>query len=313
MDTENASPINDISRETITKLNKPQKIGIGFCAVLAFLVFFNFFFLSAPSDFPIGGTFEIGKGMSLRKVSGSLKNENFIRSRTVFEALVILRGGEGEIRQSTYSFEGRLPVYEVARRILRGDHRTPPVVVTVPEGFDVAEIADLIVTKLSNFDRSKFLGEAQNHEGYLFPDTYFFFTDADEDDVVGSMQRNFEKKIAPLRRDIESSGRSERDIITMASLIEGEAKGELDRATISGILWKRLDRGIALQVDVAPITYKERGLPESPIGNPGLASIEASIHPESSPYLYYLHDKEGEIYYAKSFAEHQKNISRYLR
>lgn len=99
----------------------------------------------------------------------------------------------------------------------------------------------------------------------------------------------------------------------MASILEREAKGDQDREQISGILWKRLSIGMALQVDAAPETYKERGLPDSPIGNPGLESIYASLYPKTTPYLYYLHDKQGMIHYARSFAEHKANIAKYLK
>ena len=114
-------------------------------------------------------------------------------------------------------------------------------------------------------------------------------------DSIRSRVGTFNKKIESLLPDIEASDNTEKDIIIMASLIEGEAKGEGDRGFISGILWKRLRIGMALQVDVALETYETKGLPSSPIGNPGLLSIAASIHPEESPYLYYLHDKDGKL------------------
>ncbi len=127
------------------------------------------------------------------------------------------------------------------------------------------------------------------------------------------MSKNFDKKIGPLLGEFGSFGKSEREIIIMASLVEREAKGDEDRAVISGILWKRLEIGMPLQVDAAPITYKERGLPKSPISNPGLLAIDATIHPELSPYLYYLHDKDGIIHYARNFEEHKANRLKYLK
>ena len=95
--------------------------------------------------------------------------------------------------------------------------------------------------------------------------------------------------------------------------MEREAKGEADRGFISGILWKRLGIGMPLQVDAVPSTYNTKGLPKSPIANPGLMSIKTAIYPEESPYLYYLHDKEGKIHYAKNFTEHKANIAKYLK
>ncbi|KKR62480.1 MAG: Aminodeoxychorismate lyase [Parcubacteria group bacterium GW2011_GWA2_40_37] len=281
--------------------------------VIAFLVFLYVFPLSPPADFPAGIIFRVEHGSSLRSVSLKLKEENIIRSRLVFETFVILLGREKRVIEADYYFENKFPVYEVARRIGKGEHHLAPVVVTIPEGFDAVQIADAFVPKLVNFDKSKFLSEAAGLEGYLFPDTYFFQRTDTETDVIKSMRANFEKKMLSLKSDIALSGRTQREIIVMASLIEGEAKGEVDQALISGILWKRISIGMPLQVDAAFVTYKTKGLPGSPIGNPGMEALQAAIHPKSSPYLYYLHDKNGEIHYAKLFSEHRQNVEKYLK
>lgn len=282
-------------------------------SIVAFLVFFHFLFLNAPTDFPLGTIVKIEPGMSLQSVSLKLKNEHIIRSRLAFEAFVIIFGREKRVISTDYYFENKLPVYEIARRISKGEHHIAPIVVTIPEGFDINQIADTVAPKLENFDRDKFLLEAKKLEGYLFPDTYFFLTNADEGDVISSMSDNFGKKITPLFPEIVSSGKTGKDIIIMASIVEREAKGDIDRGVISGILWKRLSIGMPLQVDAALQTYKVKGLPKSPIGNPGLLAIKVAIHPQSSPYLYYLHDKDNNIHYAKSFSEHRENISKYLK
>ena len=281
--------------------------------VIAFLVFLYVFPLSPPADFPAGIIFRVEHGSSLRSVSLKLKEENIIRSRLVFETFVILLGREKRVIEADYYFENKFPVYEVARRIGKGEHHLAPVVVTIPEGFDAVQIADAFVPKLVNFDKSKFLSEAAGLEGYLFPDSYFFQRTDTETDVIKSMRANFEKKMLSLKSDIALSGRTQREIIVMASLIEGEAKGEVDQALISGILWKRISIGMPLQVDAAFVTYKTKGLPGSPIGNPGMEALQAAIHPKSSPYLYYLHDKNGEIHYAKLFSEHRQNVEKYLK
>lgn len=270
------------------------------------------FFLNSPIDFPTGSITSINQGESLRSVSLKLKENHIIRSRTVFEAFVIIYGTEKHVISADYFFENKLPVYEVARRIAKGERHLAPVKVTIPEGFNIFDIALLFSSKLPTFNKDKFLLEAKAFEGYLFPDTYFFFTTDGEGQVIKSMSENFKKKIATLKPKIIASGKTEKEIIIMASLIEGEAKGENDRAFISGILWKRLKLGMALQVDSAPETYKVRGLPKNPIGNPGLKATLASIEPKASPYLYYLHDKDGKIHYAKSFTEHRANIKKYL-
>ncbi len=280
--------------------------------VIVFLVFFYFLFLSAPSSFVPKTVVSIEPGTSLHSVSDVLKKDNVIRSRVAFEFFMILFGGEKHLISADYLFENQLPVWQVAFRVANGEHHMPPVSMTIPEGFNVNQIADLAVSKLKNFNKVRFLLQTKDLEGYLFPDTYFFLTSANDMDVRNSMNDNFKKKINPLLPKIISSGKSEKDIIIMASVIEREAKGDTDREVIAGILWKRIAIGMPLQVDAAPETYKTRGLPKSPIGNPGLLSIESAISPQNSPYLYYLHDKNGNIHYAKTFAEHQANIRKYL-
>lgn len=289
-----------------------QKIFVSF-GVLVFLVLFYFLFLSAPFDFPAGTVFKLEQGMNLHSVSLKLKEEHFIRSRIIFEALVIIFGSGEKVISTNYYFESKLPVYKIAMRLAYGKHYMAPIWVTIPEGYNNKEIAQTFANKLENFDEAQFLLDAEKEEGYLFPDTYFVLATNNEKDVFLSMRKNFDRKIEPLLPEIAAFKKSERQIIIMASIIEKEAKGDNDRTIISGILWKRISLGMALQVDAAPQTYKNKGLPTDPIGNPGLLSIKAAIHPESSPYLYYLHDKNGNIHYAKTFAEHRKNISLYLK
>ena len=291
---------------------KPKTTLYLFGAVLL-LGFLHSLLLSPPAEFPVGSTISIEKGSSLEKVSLLLKENKVIRSRVAFEFFVITFGGEKRIKPAFYFFEAPLPVFSVAWRIGGGKFYMAPVAVTIPEGFDLEQIADVFTKKLPNFNQEQFLTSATDLEGYLFPDTYFFLNTDGAKEAIEAMSKNYEKKIEPLRPEITASGRTEHQIITMASIIEGEANGSEDRRLISGILWKRFKIGMALQADVAPITYKERGLPPSPIGNPGLEAIKAAIHPESSPYLYYLHDQEGNIHYAKNFTEHKANKIKYLK
>jgi UPF0755 protein len=287
-------------------------LGLAVFLLLSYLLLF-----SAPGNFKPGTIVTIEPGMSLRGVSYVLKNEGIIRSRTAFEAFIIIYDGEKHVVSADYLFEGRAPVWQVARRLESGERHLAPVKATVPEGFNILEISELFDVKLSNFNKEAFLAAAIDREGYLFPDTYFFFTTDTEVDVIRSLSDNFEKKISSLRPQILAAQnltkRTEREIIIMASIIEKEAKGGVDRGHISGILWKRVDLGMPLQVDAALETYKTKGLPKAPISNPGMSALEAAIHPQSSPYLYYLHDKEGNIHYAKDFAEHRQNVLKYLQ
>ncbi len=294
---DNTLPIMDPGRELPAPNPKFDKKYYYAAGIIIFALG-CFFLLSAPSSFPEGAIVNISEGDSLRGISLKLKNENIIRSRTAFEAFVILYGGERHLIPSDYLFEERTSVYEVARRISYGDRHLAPISVTIPEGFTISEIAAIFPLKLSNFSKEKFLEIAKGKEGYLFPDTYFFLSGDNEEDAIRLMGDNFEKKFAPLRASIAAQNKTDSEIIIMASLIEGEANGDI---------------GMPLQVDVALETYKVRGLPKSPIGNPGLASIKAAINPVKSNYLYYLHDKEGNIHYATNFEEHKANKAKYLK
>jgi UPF0755 protein len=176
--------------------------------IFLFLGFFIYYFLfSPPSDFPSNAVIKIEKGESLRSVSALLKKEHIIRSRVVFESFVIIFGGELHIKFADYLFDKKIPVWRVAWRIKEGDRNMAPVSVTIPEGFDRNEIADTFAKELSSFSKINFLNETKDKEGYLFPDTYFFLSDANEKDVIELMLGNFDKKITPILPEIKKSGK----------------------------------------------------------------------------------------------------------
>ncbi len=282
-------------------------------SLIFFLVFVYSLSFGAPKNFPTKSLINVKEGASLRSISKDLEMRNVIRSRVMFETFAIILGGEKNVAFGDYFFENKLPVFEVARRLVNGERHLARIKVTIPEGFNINEISEVFVLNLTNFNADKFLLEAKTYEGYLFPDTYFFLTGGDEEDVLRSMSDNFEKKMTPIRPEIISLNKAEKEIITMASLIEEESRGDIDRAIISGILWKRIAIGMPLQVDAERDTYENIGLPENPISNPGMASIMAAINPQKSPYLYYLHDKEGNIHYASNFEDHKLNKQKYLK
>ena len=114
-------------------------------------------------------------------------------------------------------------------------------------------------------------------------------------------------------QNIKPPLKNENDVLTLASILEGEAKTKEDMEIISGILLARFSIGMPLQVDVDMDTYKVKGLPFMPLNNPGLVAINAALHPISSEYLYYLTGKDGKMYYSKTFEEHKRNIKKYLK
>ncbi len=289
---------------------------IFFCLIVV-LCFIYIGLFKHPATLNTETTIYIEEGQSLRSVSELLKRESVIKSKAIFEMLVVANGGEKRILPGEYKFY-KNSVFDVARIISGGERSLAPIKVTIPEGFDVNDIANIFSSKLIKFNKEKFLASAKEKEGYLFPDTYFFLNIDNEDDVILYLTRNFEEKTKAIFEDMPQKNSqgleiNKKEIIVMASIIEKEAKGNGDRELISGILWKRLKIGMPLQVDAAPNTYNEKGLPVKPISNPGIASIKAAIYPEDSPYLYYLHGFDGDIHFAKTFDEHRQNKLKYLR
>jgi UPF0755 protein len=250
---------------------------------------------------------------SLQKISNILGEKEVVRYPYLFKILVTIFSGDKHIPNGDYLFKNNESLLNVSWQVGRGIHGISPIKITLKEGVTNNDMAKVISSKLISFNTEIFLSDERSKEGYLFPDTYFFFPMSTTDEIVSEISTNFKKRISLLNNDIKSSGRNLSDIITMASILEKEAKGKNDGAIISGILWKRIKLGMLLQVDAAPDTYKNVGLPSSPISNPGLSSIGYAIHPEESPYLFYLHDSNGQVHYATTFSEHKSNIARYLK
>ncbi len=267
-----------------------------------------------PSDFPEGGgIFTVSPGQSLKSVGTELVAAHYIRSRMILATLVTFFGGEHNISPGDYSFSAGESALGIARQIATGSHGLDPIKITVPEGDTVQEIGDILAKKLPGFDEAAFLTSAKPDEGYLFPETYFFYPKTSIDDIRKEMKSMFQRKTADLLSASTLGSRKASDIVIMASLVEREAHGDDDRAVIAGILTNRLNLGMPLQVDASPETYTHKGLPSDPIANPGLEAIKAALDPAKTDYLYYLHDAHGTIHYAKTYAEHQRNIKKYLK
>ncbi len=234
-----------------------------------------------------------------------------MRSATLFRMAVIIFGAERGVQAGNYYLPQKESSLRLAWRMVRGIRDLMPIKITIPEGFTVKEISALFDERFPLFDHAAF--ETSAPEGYLFPDTYFVYVDATASSTSGFFQDNFHKKVDPLKEEIKASEHSIYNIIVLASILEAETKTPEDRALVSGIMWKRLKIDMPLQVDSAPDTYKTKGLPPTPINNPGLEAIKAAIHPKDSPYLYFISDKEGKIHYAKTLDEQTANINKYLK
>lgn len=277
--------------------------------VFGSLFLFNLIFALAfmvPGNFPEGSIVTVRKGAGLTELAHELQGQNVIRSAFWFRIATIALGGEYGVQAGDYSLKERENGVRLAWRMVKGMHEIDTVKVTIPEGFTNEEIAKLFDERFVNFDEDIFLALAE--QGYMFPDTYYIQVNITSGGVIELLMGNFERRISTLESDFASTTHSLDEIIIMASIIEAEVRSQEDREMVSGILWDRLRIGMPLQVDPAPETYKERGLPAKPINNPGLSSIRAALNPKDSPYLYFLSGNDGKTYYARTLEEHNKNI-----
>ena len=325
----------ELLKKYIRKQPKLYKELLMFLLITSLFVVFEHFLISPPADFPQDTLITIQEGSSLQEISLFLEQEKVVRSAALLQFFAILFKGDQRILAGDYVFKEKLSVFLVAHRLVTGDYKVTPIKITIPEGLTIEEIAYILTESLLQFDKEKFLQLTEGKEGYLFPDTYLFFPSVEMEQIIKKMSLNFQRKITPLEGVIAGSGYSLKEIITMASLIEKESRDAEERRVISGILWKRLEERMLLQVDASFLyingkgtfdltkedlaidspynTYKYLGLPPSPINNPGLDAIAAALYPEESDYLFYLHGNNGNIHYAVNFEDHKRNKWRYLR
>lgn len=314
----------------------PRRRWLFVFAPLVLVAFFIGIYMStAPLEFPTNTLIEIKVGSSLNEIGGLLKERHVIRSRMLFVIFVRLYGDEKAISAGSYIFSKPEHVVRIARRLAQGEHGIAQVRVTIFEGTSVKQMGALLEMSLPGISKDAFIKEAASKEGYLFPDTYFFFSTATTGPVLSALEKNFEEKTRALANEARVGNKNWHEIVTMASIVEEETATAEDRRIVSGILWNRLEKGMRLQVDAPFVyligkgsalltaedlnidspynTYRYGGLPPGPISNPGGDAIEAALRPAETPYLFYLSDKEGTIHYAKTFEEHKLNKSKYLQ
>jgi len=272
----------------------------------------GYFFSFPPAHFPSGSIVIIAQGASAPSVARELASAQVIASPTFLELMLRVSGKSNSIQSGAYRFQTPQNLFSIAYCIVEGVYGIPPVRITFPEGMAVRDMAAQVAELFPEISANDFIKAGESYEGYLFPDTYTFPLITDAETIVTAMHTNFNTKTAVLSEDIRASGHSLSDIVIMASLIEKEARTDIDRHIVAGILWSRLAIDMPLQVDAARDTYVHIGLPLGPICNPGLESLEAVLHPTKTNYLYYLTGRDGLMHYATTFTGHQANRKKYL-
>lgn len=304
--------------------------------VIAFTATSLYFFgIRPPKAFPTFTLITIPEGMTLSEASDYLEAHQVLRSSALFRTVVTLMGGEEKIQAGDYFIERPLSVFEVAGRVMQGDYGLLPIKVRIPEGATSYQIASILERAIPTFRKDEFIELAAAKEGFLFPDTYFFLPNTSPAQIVDIMERNFYRRISVLEDRIAMFGVPLTEVITMASLLEKEARWLDERRIIAGILWNRIKIDMPLQVDAvfgyinststfhpkfsdlkveSPYnTYRNKGLPPGPIASPSLISIEAAVTPKENDYLFYLTGRDGKMYYSETFAEHVTKKYRYLK
>lgn len=293
--------------------------------------------------------FKIEKGEKIVEIGKRLEKDRIIANDAYFLYYIWAKKLRGKIIAGEYQINSQLTIPEIVKIITQGEELSSQVKITFPEGWGSVKMADRL--EANGFSKEKFLQlvndppddlaadfdflsdkpKEKSLEGYLFPDTYFFFKDSSEEDIVRKMLVNFGEKLDPqLKEKIKSDNKTVFKIVTMASVIENEVKTEKDRKIVSGIFWKRIENGQSLEscatlayvlgvrkkqysYDDTRIaspynTYIAKGLPPGPISNPGTASIQAAVYPQESDYNYFLNNPEtGEIFFARTLDEHNAN------
>lgn len=296
--------------------------------------------------------FQVKSGETSAEVTQDLKRNGLVRSAFWFRIYLSWTGAGRHLQAGAYQLPIGSSVSEIAYAMVGGVVADDTVTVTIPEGFTVVEIANrlqqdgvcgakafLTAEQRDVFNESFLTQRSQSPavkyrlEGYLFPDTYQFVRNEPPHQVIDLMLQNFDRRTAPLMRTAQATGMSLNQLVTVASLIEQEAKVDDERPIIASVIDNRLNRGMMLQIDATveyvvghrdvltdtdlavadPYnTYQHAGLPPGPIANPGLASLEAALHPAKTDYLYYVvkNDGTGRDYFAVTYAEQLRNIQR---
>ena len=278
--------------------------------------------------------FIIEQGQGVRAIAKSLKDQGLIRDQVVFFLLTKKLGLDNKIQAGDYRLFPSMSAGQIAKELTHG---TLDIWITIPEGQRAGEIADALKAKMPKYDPT-WRDALEKHEGYLFPDTYLFPKDSKIEDIIIIMTNNFDAKYKTLGSS--KTRFSKEEIVTLASLIEREAKHDDDRPVVSSVINNRLSLGMKLDIDATIQyalgyqesekrwwkssltdadkklnsnynTYLVAGLPPAPISNPGLSSLQAAINPAETDYLYYITDSKGTNHYAKTFIEHEANIQKY--
>lgn len=315
-------------------------------AVLITVVHFYIALFVPPTSEKVWKEIQVTDGMSFKAIAGRLRKEGIIRYRGYFEIFGRLQGISRKVRVGYYGLGTHMSMWEVLEALRKG--RIIEYEVVIPEGYNLFQIGwTLTGTPLISSDPKDFIKiatnkefarslgvEADSLEGYLFPDTYYLPKGITVEDIAKRMVQRYKDVFkSDYRNRAEEMGFTEHQIITLASIVEKEAKVDSERKLISAVYHNRLKQGMRLQADPTAVyglkawitkvtaqdlkrrtpynTYLHKGLPPGPIANPGQGAILATLYPESVDYLFFVAQGDGSHYFSKDYGEHGKAIGRY--
>jgi len=317
-----------------------KKILIFLVLILIVLISYEIFFYTSKNN---QATFIVNPKDSQKTIILNLKNEGLINSQIIFQLLIGLNGNF-KISPGGYNLPPKINILKLISILKEG-----PVLkwVTIPEGLRKEEIKDILAYNLEWDENQKnnFLNAYQilnlgndYKEGVYFPDTYLLPKKESGDQIAKRLIDHFNEKFAPFAKEAKNQNIKWTTLLKVASLIQKEAAGNGDMPLISGIIWNRLLKGIKLDIDATVAyargdtkdgfwsppkkadlkidspynTYIYKGLPPTPICNPGTEAISAALYPASTTCLYYFHDENKIIHCSNTYQEHQANIKKYL-
>ena len=296
---------------------------------------------------------EIVPGSSPQAMARALTEAGVVANPLAFRLAVWLRGAGRRLQAGEYRFDGPMTPGEVVDKIARGDVFLRPV--TFREGLTIRQMAAVFEERGLGLQRD-FIAAAGNGalvreidpdandlEGYLFPDTYTLPRRTTAEQLVARMVARFDKALTPdIRAAAAARGLSIRNLVTLASLVEKETAKPDERPLVAAVYSNRIRIGMGLQCDPTVIyaleragrytgnltradlqfdspynTYRYAGLPPGPIAAPGQASLAAAATPADVPYLYFVSRNDGSHAFAASLDEHNRNVQewqvRYFR
>ncbi|MDO8340507.1 MAG: endolytic transglycosylase MltG [Candidatus Woesebacteria bacterium] len=313
-------------------------ISLGFIILIGFGLFFFEGTLPVDKTNKDSKIFVVEIGEGSKSIINKLAQENLIRNKLTFYGILLQLGIRDQVQAGDYRLSPSMTAYEIAKELTHG---TLDRWVTIIEGWRKEEIADKIAAEFK-IPAIEIINNSR--EGYLFPDTYLIPKDATAGAFIAVLENNFKNRFDDqLKSKIAKLGITELEAITLASIVEREARFEQDRVEVASIFLKRLNEGIPLQADATVQyalgyqaeqkswwkssltfedlrvnsvynTYVNPGLPPAPISNPGLSSLKAVANARlNTPYLFYISDLNGKLHYARTLQDHNKNIDKYLK